>query len=308
MRRLPPLGALEAFVAVAERQSLKQASADLSLSPSALSRRVQALESHVGRKVFDRAGGEFRLTDPGRRLLDEVSPVLETLGRALDTVRAEGAESLSVGVMPAFANAWLLPRLSRFRARHPNMEVALDTAPSPLSRLPTSVDAAIMISGQPEAGLYSRRLCQQRVVAVCSPGLLASGPPLRAPADLAQHTVMVHRRMPELLDVWLEALGVRARPVRVEHYDSGPLLLEAASLGLGVAIAFDTMVPSFLNGGRLVRPFEETIDSPLNYWFFCRQTALGSRPIRRFHDWLFEEASAHEMSHTRPDASRIPKG
>src|SRR3712207_1632399 len=70
MRRLPPLGALEAFVAVAQRQSLKRAAEDLNLSPSALSRRVQALETHVGRRVFDRVAGEFRLTVAGASLLE----------------------------------------------------------------------------------------------------------------------------------------------------------------------------------------------------------------------------------------------
>ena len=292
MRRLPPLGALEAFVAVAQRQSLKLAAEDLNLSPSALSRRVQALEAHVGRRVFDRIGGEFRLTDAGRGLLDQVLPVIDSLTRALDQARGDGDETLNLGVMPAFANAWLLPRLSRFRSRYPTVDVALDTSSAPLSRLPAGLDAAIIVAEQPESGLYSRQLCQQRVIGVCAPELAAGAPPLRGPEDLAHHTVMVHRRMPELLELWLAALPNRVQPKRVEFFDSGPLLLEAATLGLGVAVAFDTMASTHLTSGRLIRPFDEDVDSPLNYWFFCREGALAKRPVRRFHDWLFEETAA----------------
>ena len=292
MRRLPPLGALEAFVAVAQRQSLKRAADDLNLSPSALSRRVQALEVHVGRRVFDRVSGEFRLTSAGASLLEDVLPVIDKLTRALDQVRGEGAETLNLGVMPAFANAWLLPRLSRFRARYPTTEVELDTSSAPLTRLPTGLDAAIIVADGPEPGLYSRQLCQQLVIGVSAPVLPTAQPPLRRPEDLAEHTVLIHRRMPELLEVWLGGLGGGVQPKRVEYYDSGPLLLEAATLGLGLAVVFDTMASSHLANGRLIRPFDEHVDSPLNYWFFCREAALTKRPVRRFHDWLFEETAA----------------
>ena len=292
MRRLPPLGAIEAFVVVAQRRGLRAAAADLNLSPSALSRRVQALEAHIGRKVFDRSGGEFRLTEPGVSLFEEVVPVFDSLSRALDQARGEGQETLRLGVMPAFANAWLLPRLKGFRERYPNIEVALDTSPAPLSRLAANVDAAILLAERSESGLYSCRLCQQRVLAVCAPQVLEAGPPLARPADLSQHTVLMHRRMPELLDVWLAALGVSERPRHIDYYDSGPLLLEAATLGLGVAVAFDTMVSTHLRDGRLVAPLGEQVESPLNYWFFCREAAMTTRAVRRFHDWLAEETAA----------------
>jgi LysR family glycine cleavage system transcriptional activator len=291
MRRLPPLGALEAFVVVAQRRSLRAASTDLNLSPSALSRRIQALESHVGRKVFQRVNGEFRLTGEGETLLEHVTPAFDSLSRALQDLRSEGQETVRIGVMPAFANAWLMPRLSRFKSSQPQIEVVLDTLSRPLSRLGIGVDAAIIIADQPQEGLYSRRLCQQLLLAVCSPSVLGGPAPLRTPEDIEGHTLLVHRAMPEVLDLWLSALEVKARPRRIEYYDSGSLLLEAASLGMGVALVFDTMVPAFLESGRLVRPFDERIDSPLNYWFFCRKAALASRAVRRFHDWLFEETA-----------------
>jgi LysR family glycine cleavage system transcriptional activator len=292
MRRLPPLGALEAFVVVAQRGSLKGASADLSLSASALSRRIQSLEVHLGTKVFDRLQGEIRLNAAGESLLREVEPALDELSRVLTQARGDGAEILRMGVTPAFANAWLLPRLSRFKARHPAIDVQLDTAPKTLTRLASGLDATIEVAEHADEVLYSRRLRQQLVLAACSPALRDAGPPIRTPADLQHHTVLLHRRMPELLGVWLSAMDASVHPKRVEYYDSGPLLLEAAVLGLGIAFVFDTMAGPYFESGRLVRPYDEHIESPLNYWFFCRQAALSKRPVRRFHDWLFEETEA----------------
>ena len=277
---------------VAQRRGLRAAAADLNLSPSALSRRVQALEVHLGRKVFERAGGEFRLTEQGRSLYDEVVTVFDQLNRALDGAREDGTETLRLSSMPAFAHAWLLPRLARFRERYPAIEVDLDTAPNPVQRIGAGVDAAIFLAGGPEQGLYSRCLCQQQVLAVAAPSLLAKGPPLREPSDLANYTLLMHRRLPEMLQVWLDQVGAKIEPKRVEYYDSGPLMLEAATLGLGVAAVFDTMVPAHLNDGRLVQALPQRVDSPLNYWFFCREAAMETRAVRRFHDWLVEEAAA----------------
>jgi LysR family transcriptional regulator, glycine cleavage system transcriptional activator len=292
MRRLPPLGALEAFVVVAQRRGLRAAAADLNLSPSALSRRVQSLESHLGKRVFDRASGEFRLTEAGEGLFADIVPAFDLLNRALDGAREEGTETLRLGVMPAFAHAWLLPRLARFRARYPAIEVDLDTSPDPMARLATGVDAAIFLAEGPEPGLYSRCLCQQQVLAVCAPELLRRGPPLHGPADLQHHTLLMHRRLPQMVSVWLDRVGAGVEPKRVEYYDSGPLLLEAATLGMGVAVVFDTMVTAHLKDGRLIQALPQRVESPLNYWFFCREPAMATRAVRRFHDWLVEEAAA----------------
>ena len=128
---------------------------------------------------------------------------------------------------------------------------------------------------------------------------------MRAPADVAGHTLLGHVRMPEMLQAWLDALGVEA-PARVEQYDSGPLLLEAATLGLGVAIVFDTMASGLIEAGRLVRPFDEEVASPLNYWFFCREASLARRPLRRFHDWIFEEVADSMPPLSMPAASPPP--
>lgn len=306
MRRLPPLGALEAFVVVAQRGTLKAASTDLHLSISALSRRIQSLESHLGLALFDRRDRVFRLTIEGQTLLDSLVPVFESMIQAFDSVRRDGLEALRIGVLPAFASGWLLPRLARFRQAHPRLEVVLDTTPSPLSRLGTGLEAAIVLFDRPEEGLYVRPLPSQSLIAVCAPQLTQGARPIRSPADLCDHTLMVHRDMPELLDAWLDGLDLRdAGPKAVEYYDSGPILLEAAAHGLGVALAFDFMVPQMLASGRLVRPFSDHVQSPLNYFFACRPGAVNGRGLKAFHDWLFDELASDAITLQHPGEDRV---
>jgi LysR family glycine cleavage system transcriptional activator len=290
MKRLPPFRALEAFVVVAQRQTLKAASADLSLSPSALSRRVQTLEAHVGKALFTRVGGEFRLTDDGRRLLERLAPAFDDLSGALDDLRSTGAETLALGVMPGFATGWLLPRLSRFRALHPDVVVSLETGPELLPRLGTALDAVIAVGGDSGEGDYRRELPPQTVVALCSPALMAGAPPLAGPEDVRLHTILLHRNLTELLEAWLDGHALSHPPGRIEHYDSGPMLLEAAASGLGVALSFDIMATSLVETGRLMR-LGRSVASPLNYYFTARKPALRRKGVRQFHDWLFAELS-----------------
>ena len=299
MRRLPPLGALEAFVTGAQRQSLRAAAADLNLSPSALSRRIQALEVHVGRKVFDRQAGEFRLTPEGQALLDRLAPAFDTLTLALEELRGDGRELLRLGVPPAFASAWLLPRLARFKSRYPSIEVALDTVPASLSRLASTLDAAVIVSDQVLEGFYARELRRPCVMMVCSPAYAESAGPLERPSDLAGHTVLAHRDLSGLLDTWLAAAGADdVKPRRVDYYDTGSVLVDAASHGLGVAVLFDITVTPHLESGRLVQALPQVATSPWRYWFACRQAMLSTRAVRRIHDWILEELG--EADHVSP--------
>jgi len=146
MRRLPPTGALEAFLATARAGTLAAASDDLNLSISALSRRIQALETYVGRPLFERRHHEFRLTSAGQRLLAGMEPVFESLGALLEDLREENQLQITVGVPPSFASAWLMPRLQKFRANHPEVALRLDSSGSPIAKLGMSFDAIILFA------------------------------------------------------------------------------------------------------------------------------------------------------------------
>lgn len=287
MKRLPPLTAIEAFVQVARLGSVKAAAEALSLSSPALSRRIQALERSVGRPLFERRHQAVHLNPEGEKLLAEIGPPIDALASALE--RASGPNMrLRLAVPSLFAAQRLVPNLPKLRALHPDLHIDLDTGPNRLARLDEGLDAAIAIAAGIDPALYSRRIESNRVIAIGARHLAEGPDALREPRDLARLTVLHHRDLAEAFDHWRRAAGLPdLEPAANDVYDSGQLILDAAAQGLGVAFMLESHLANSADP-RLVQLFALKVESPYSYWFACRRSALHSRPVRLFHDWLFE--------------------
>lgn len=297
MRRLPPLTAVEAFVQVARLGSVKAAAEALALSSPALTRRVQALERFVGHPLFERRHQAVSLNPDGERLLGEIGPSIDALSLAMERAAGNGEMMrLRLAVPSLFASQRLMPSLPTLRAQHPDLHIDLDTGANRIARLDDGIDAAIAITTEVDPVLYSRRIDSNHVIAIGSREVQAGPAAIRDPAQLAGATIFLHRDMPETFHYWREAVGMPdLQPAAIDHFDSGQLILDAAAQGLGVAF----MLESHLSGSsddRLMRLFEQSVQSPYSYWFACRRSALTRRPVRIFHDWLFESLLAPEQS------------
>lgn len=287
MRRLPPLTAIEAFVQVARLGSVKAAAAELALSPPALSRRVQALENFIGKPLFARRHQAMELNADGERMLGLLSPALDSLNDAIEAMTS-GSEvlRLRLGVLPLFASQRLFPHLGDLRARHPELHLDIDTMGHGLQRLGDGLDAAIVLERHVDPALYSKRLDRNKVRAIGGAHLLSGADPLVRPEQIANHTVLLHRDMTETFNSWRVAAGIdEIEPVAVDHFDSGPLMLEAAAQGLGVAFMHESHFVD-ARDPRLVRLFDIEVESPYSYWFACRPRALQTKPVKLFHDWM----------------------
>ena len=287
MRRLPPLRALEAFVRVVRLGSARAAADELGLSPSALSRRIGNLEDYTGKKLFSRSSQAMRLTDEGRAFYDTVAPHLEALSMAVESQSEDlGLLRLRLGVLPLFGSQRLFPRLPELRAQHPRLHIDVDTGPHLIDRVGDTLDAAIVITTQPNHGLHAVQLDVNTVHAMCSRELAEQLGPTPDIAALAKQTFLVHTDMPLSFDAWKQALGLEAlQPAAIDHYDSGQLILEAAAQGLGIAIMHDDHLKRN-NDPRVAKLFDGEVKSPYSYWFVCRPGDLEMRPVRLFHDWL----------------------
>ena len=208
MKRLPPLTGIEAFVHVARLGSIKAAAEALALSSPALTRRVQALERHTGKPLFDRKPHSILLNRDGERLLQAIGPAVDALSRAMEDATGEyDLMRLRLGAVPLYASQQLMPRLSELRAREPDLHIDIDTAPYALTRLDEGLDAAIVLARRVSGGLYARRLGGNRAVAIGS-RTLAEGPDaLATPADLTRATVLIHRDLPDTFELWKEAVS-----------------------------------------------------------------------------------------------------
>jgi len=286
MRRLPPLTALEAFVQVARLGSIKAAAEELALSTPALSRRIQALERYVGRPLFERKHQALEINEEGTRLLDEIAPALDSMSVAIDKLISGGNQlRLRLAVMPLFASQRLLPLMGQLRQVHPLLHLDIETTPHAVARLGEGLDAAIILAKDVDPSLYVYEMSKEYIHLFGNRELLEKKPITR-PADLSDHTLLLHRDMPSIFEDWQK--GMRASevtPAAIDTYDSGPLLLEAAAQGLGIALMLASHFTQ-AHDPRIVQIFDKEVESPYRYFFVCRPKALQSRPVRIFHDWL----------------------
>ena len=287
IRRLPPLRALEAFMRTVRLGSARSAAAELGLSPSALSRRIGNLEDFTGKKLFSRSGQTMKLTDDGRAFYDAVQPHLDALAAAVEN-QSENLQLLRprLGVLPLFGAQRLFPRLPELRKLHPRLHIDIDTGPHLIDRVGDTLDAAILLTTQPEPGFHAVQLDHNTVHAICSREIAAeigSNPSREA---LEKQTFLIHSDLPESFDAWKAAIGMpRLQPAAIDHYDSGQLILEAAAQGLGIAMMHDDHLKR-ARDSRLAHLFDIEVQSPYSYWFVCRPMDLENRPVRMFYDWL----------------------
>ena len=294
MRRLPPVGSIQAFVAVARLGTLKAAADALALSSPALTRRIQSLEQFIGAPLFDRQHNSVELNTRGATFLAEIEPHVDALSLAVERVSTPpNSLRVRIAVPSLFASQRLMPALPELRARHPKLTVEVDTAPNRLSLLHEGADAAIVISEEVDERLYSRLLGKGRIAAIGSRQAAISDP-----ADLRRVPILLHRQMPKLFDAWRKSVGMPdLEPADINYFDAGQLILDAAAGGLGVAFMLDSHLACSVDG-RLVQLFNHTAESPYVYWFACLPAALERRPVRIFHDWLFDHfaGAAEEKS------------
>ncbi|BEV01526.1 LysR substrate-binding domain-containing protein [Novosphingobium olei] len=289
IRRLPPLRSLEAFIRVVRAGSAKTAAAELALSPSALSRRLAALEEFVGKPLFERKHQMLKLTEEGQGLYDAVAPLMDEMTDRIDRLVDTGkVMRLRLGVLPLFGSQRLFPRLGELRKLHPQLHIDIDSSNVAETKLGDTIDAAIILSEGPDATLHSVRLDHNRVHAIASKQLVEELGERPDVSKLSKQTFLIHNDLPMSFEAWKRALHIEhLEPAAIDHFDSGQLILEAAAQGLGIAIMHDD---HYLRSHdpRLARVYDIDVDSPYSYWFVCRPRALQSRPVRLFHDWMLK--------------------
>jgi DNA-binding transcriptional LysR family regulator len=309
-RSLPPLGTLRTFEAVARQLSFTRAADELALTQSAVSHQIRALEQDLGTSLFGRLHRGIALTDDGRTLLEGVRAGLDSMLLASERVRSQRRVGvLTLATPAAFATWWLVPRLGRFAALHPQIEVriaAMDGREPDLWR--DGVDVAVV---KRKAKLADHNpvempLLREIVFPVCAPSMLGGELPLRSPQDLTRHTLIecdtTEADDPEFSwSTWLARLGLHephaTRQLRFSHFG---LALSAAIDGLGVALGRSPMVDAELAAGRLVRPFGKKVMAKASNVFALAWRDTGAvvqdQRVAAFRDFALDEACGCELA------------
>lgn len=297
-RRLPPLNAVRAFEAAARTMSFTRAADELNVTPAAISRHVKLLEEILRVPLFRRLPRGLILTDAGRAYLPALSDALDRIAQASELARGGALKGiLTVSVMPSFATGWLVPRLNRFRARYPDLDVLLRSETRLVDFASEDVDLAIRYSRPPFPGLRTALLMTEEVFPVCSPALARGQPGLRRLDDLCHHTLLhdvdAGPRQPWIgWDVWLREAGlIEIEAMRGPRFTDSGVMIQAAIAGQGVMLGRSVLVREHLRAGALVQPFERVRRADFAYYLVAPEAAAVLPKVAAFFDWALSEAA-----------------
>src|ERR1700682_6545253 len=230
--RLPPLNALRSFEVAARHLSFTKAAAELNVTHSAVSHQIKALEEWLGIALFRRVNRGLVLTDSGQAYLRPVRESFQRLGEATRRLKAKGRSGpLTVSVMPSFAGKWLMPRLRRFRERHPDVDVRISAESQLTDFNRDDVDIAVRYGrGVWANDLRVDLLMRESMFPVCSPKLLEGPIPLNSISDLRHHTLLTdYDWRLDFWQLWLDAAGVDdVVPQHALSFNYSNLMLQAA--------------------------------------------------------------------------------
>ncbi|RUW74609.1 MULTISPECIES: LysR substrate-binding domain-containing protein [unclassified Mesorhizobium] len=284
------LNGLRAVETVARLGSLAAAAAELNVSVSAVSQQIKRTEKQLGQALFERTPGGLVLTEFGTVFTTRLSAGFRELAQAV-ALAGEATEcTLVVSVAPAFASKWLLPRLSRHFARHPNVLLRIDASARVADLDHSDIDIAIRLGDGKWPGGRAELLLAQEVFPVCAPSIAAK---LKSIEDLTQTCAITDERAMINWESWFEAAGVE--PVtflKGARFTDPMLCLESAIAGHGVMLAWQLLTADALADGRLVAPFGVRAESGLGYWLVTSATKSESRKVRDFKAWIREEIEA----------------
>lgn len=293
--RLPPANSLVAFEAAARHLNFTRAAQELNVTQAAVSRQIKVLEEHLGTTVFERLPRGLRLTPQGSRLHQAVTMGLQHIaGTVADISRTRRPGGLTVSTSVTFANYWLMSRVTKFRAAHPDIDLRL-VASAPVHDLTVAgIDVAIRYGSGKWTGVDATHLLDNEVFPVCAPGYMEGRPPLKEPADLLGETLL-HLVEPDrnwvTWDAWLRALGVAGKPVkRGLEFDSYLILTQAVLDGQGIALGGGRLAEDFLARGALIRPIDAAMRSERAFYLLTPKDTPLSPQARLFTYWILSEA------------------
>ncbi|WP_426123289.1 transcriptional regulator GcvA [Pararhizobium sp. PWRC1-1] len=298
MNPVLPLLALRAFAETGRHGSLKKAADAMGVTAGAISQQIKQLEDRLGVMLFTRTRYGVRLTPAGEKVHPALVLAFDQIARSLDVLETVNARpALTVSTEPSFAASWLVPRLGRFTARHPEIEIRVE-ATSELADLQRDrVDVAIRHGLGRYPGLVSERLMTPVLLPVTAPALLRNGPPINNPADCLAYPLLQDSARADW-PMWFRAAGVTddQRAERGPSFDDDFLLVRAAIAGQGIALVRDLYATEEIALGRLALALETPWPTDFAYYAVTHPQTAARKTVQQFIGWLKAEASGEFLS------------
>ncbi|MDP9968915.1 DNA-binding transcriptional LysR family regulator [Variovorax paradoxus] len=293
---LPTMSLLVAFEAAARHLSFTRAAAELSLTQSAVSRQVQALETLLGVQLMRREGRHIFLTDLGAVYQRELHVALNRIQNASLQVIAyrSGVGSFHLAALPTFAAKWLMPRIGEFYAEHPGTLIHVHSRIGQFDLQQAGMDAVISVGDGAWPGLVAHHLADEVLLPVISPAL-AGKHQVKSAADLAPLLLLQVATRAHVWRQWFVAQGLSPHAMRVgPHFEFTSHLIQAVAAGIGVGLVPSLLVQDELRSGVLQLALDIPLVTGLGYFLFVPPEKLKLAPIAAFKNWLLE-INTHSM-------------
>jgi LysR family transcriptional regulator, regulator of gene expression of beta-lactamase len=254
------LNHLHAFAVASRHLNMTRAADELCVTQAAVSHQIKALEAQVGKPLFLRTARGLQLSDEGERIAAAVQQAFEQLEGALALLEdSTPPERFTLAVVGTYLHGHLLERLPDFRARHPTIDLRIQTHNNKVDLATETIDAAIRFGDGAWRRVEATPLQAAPLTVLCSPGLA-----MKSPQDLRRCTLLRSYRSDDWA-AWAQAAGCAPLHPRGPQFDASVLMVQAAMAGAGVALAPAAMFRRELDSGRLVRPFDVEVDVG-RYW------------------------------------------
>lgn len=314
-RRLPSLTALRAFEAAARHNSFRLAADELHVTPAAVSYQISMLEDSLGVELFRREDRAMYLTEAGRTIAAGVSEgfarIAETLDKLDEIVKAKKGDRkrkqvLTLGVAPAFATKWLIPRLHSFANSAPDIDVRIEAKRELTNFRDSTTDVAIRFGRGRYSGLRAEKLFGEAVTPICSPFYSKKGGGRLQSPDELRHEILIHDDSYFFMDsrpdwdMWLKAANVEDVDTTVgPRFSHWELVVQATIEGCGVALGRVSLTAADVASGRLVYPFDLIVPLDLGYFLVGPHKTFSTPKVAKFRTWLLQEIadSAPSMVH-----------
>jgi LysR family glycine cleavage system transcriptional activator len=298
MALLPPLNSLRTFECAGRHLSFSKAADELNVTPGAISQQIRTLEEFLEIKLFKRRNRSIVLTESGQLFLPLLSEGFTSITEAVDAVRrSQFDEPLTISAAPSFTSKWLIPRLCKFQALHPEIDVRIDASSRLVDFVHEDIDVGVRFGTGEFPELDPVYLFSFDLIPVCSPGLTTEGRGLRELSDIRNHTLLHSDDTgfdPSWPDwaMWLATAGVDdIDPNRGIYFNQGEMLIEAAIEGQGIGLVPSVMAAGDIESGRLVQPFETRLPVRLSYHLVTSRQKACSPKVIAFREWILDESA-----------------
>jgi DNA-binding transcriptional LysR family regulator len=296
-RRWLPLNALRAFEAVGKQLSFTGGAAALSVSQSALSRHVSALESLLGKQLFEREGGRLSLTPAGEELLAVVSKSLERIEQTMNAIRDDSVpgRAMRLHVPPSLLQQMFMPMLSEFHRDHP--EVRIDLSSANVTGLPpTELDMAIVYDRPNVDDRVTDLLWMVRVAPLCS-SETASASEDKSLEQFLSGQELLHLKLEGqprdlLWGDYLQRNAISLPALDGLAFDTAIASAKYAMTSGGVMLGDVDLFAAELAAGQLVMPYDAVIEDGYGYYLKLHADDLSDPAIASFRSWLIARFAA----------------